>query len=360
MKGLTSTTLLLDEQISKANIDRMAAKARQAGVQFRPHFKTHQSHAVGKWFQNAGVQHITVSSLKMGLYFDQDGWKDITIAIPFNVHETELLSTFHDDTTVNIVLMSPMMVGLVDARLQQDVNVMIKIDTGYHRTGIWHEDTSLIREVIEAINTSKHLHFKGFLAHAGHTYNASSVEQIQTRYRECVERMQGLKKQFPEALISVGDTPGCSVTEDLSGVDEVRPGNFVFYDLMMQNLGACHYENIAVCMAVPVVAKHTDELKIVVHGGGVHFSKDFLPQKDGSKRFGKVVQLNETGWSTPIEDLEVVSLSQEHGILKANSKAAFDQVTEGEFLGILPVHSCMTSEAMGEYLTLEGERLDHL
>jgi len=31
--------------------------------------------------------------------------------------------------------------------------------------------------------------------------------------------------------ISYGDTPTCCVSENFPGVDELRPGNFIFFDM---------------------------------------------------------------------------------------------------------------------------------
>jgi len=39
-------------------------------------------------------------------------------------------------------------------------------------------------------------------------------------------------KEYPHLLISYGDTPSCSIAENFDEVDEIRPGNFVFYDVM--------------------------------------------------------------------------------------------------------------------------------
>jgi len=66
---ITFPTLLLNKEISLANIERMANKVKAAGAVFRPHFKTHQSLEVGRWFRDFGVECITVSSMKMAAYF---------------------------------------------------------------------------------------------------------------------------------------------------------------------------------------------------------------------------------------------------------------------------------------------------
>ena len=58
-------TLLLDRGRMRRNIERMARKAYRAGVLLRPHFKTHQSAAIGEEFRSFGVTAITVSSREM-------------------------------------------------------------------------------------------------------------------------------------------------------------------------------------------------------------------------------------------------------------------------------------------------------
>ena len=62
MIQVTEPTMVLNEEVCKSNIARMAAKAKAANVVFRPHFKTHQSREIGEWFRASGVDKITVSS----------------------------------------------------------------------------------------------------------------------------------------------------------------------------------------------------------------------------------------------------------------------------------------------------------
>ena len=67
--SVTKPTFVVDPVICRRNIARMADKARGAGLKFRPHFKTHQSAAIGAWFREEGVTAITVSSVSMARYF---------------------------------------------------------------------------------------------------------------------------------------------------------------------------------------------------------------------------------------------------------------------------------------------------
>jgi D-serine deaminase-like pyridoxal phosphate-dependent protein len=111
-------------------------------------------------------------------------------------------------------------------------------------------------------------------------------------------------------------------------------------------------------LAVPVVDIQRERKEILIHGGGVHLAKDVLLDTDGSKNFGEVVLLTETGWTILSHHSYVKSISQEHGIIQA-SEELLSLVKVGDLLGILPVHSCMTADCMGGYLSLAGKWIDH-
>jgi D-serine deaminase-like pyridoxal phosphate-dependent protein len=361
---LTTPTLLLDKQKCERNIVVIVEKAKRNQVQLRPHFKTHQSHAVGRWLRNRGVQKITVSSLTMAAYFAEDNWNDITVAIPVNVNEHKQINELAQRITLNLLVVSPESVEILGQRINHTVNVFIEIDNGYHRTGVAPTDFNTIDSILDKIKKFPNLIFAGFLGHAGHSYKANGDKnKIMQILHDSIACMQPLKQryinQYPSMIISTGDTPTCSVAEDFSGVDEIRPGNLVFYDITQQQIGSCAFEQIAICMACPVIAVYPERNEIVVHGGSVHFSKDSLTTSEGKIIFGKVVELTETGWSTAETGMYLKSLSQEHGIIHA-SKAQCEQVKIGNFMYILPVHSCLTADAMQSYVTLEGEPISRL
>jgi D-serine deaminase-like pyridoxal phosphate-dependent protein len=62
-------------------------------------------------------------------------------------------------------------------------------------------------------------------------------------------------------------------------------------------------------------------------------------------------------WGLSEKDCYVSSLSQEHGIVKMNEES-FKKTHVGDLLCILPVHSCLTADAFGHYLTLDGRRIE--
>ncbi len=155
--------------------------------------------------------------------------------------------------------------------------------------------------------------------------------------------------------ISVGDTPGCSLSKTFGDVSEIRPGNFVFFDCEQLAVGACTAEDIAVALACPVVAKHPQRGEAVVYGGAIHLSKDWIVE-DGRMVHGKIALPQGDSWGAPLAGAYVDRLSQEHGIVHLE-KDDLDHLRIGDLLCILPAHACLTVQVMGEYLTLDSKQI---
>jgi D-serine deaminase-like pyridoxal phosphate-dependent protein len=201
----------------------------------------------------------------------------------------------------------------------------------------------------------------GLLTHASQTYSARNKAEATAVYAEVTPRLQAvqrlLRQHGMETLISIGDTPGCSLVDSFAGVDEIRPGNFVFYDLMQWEIGACGQEDIAVAVACPVVAKHPDRRQLILYGGAVHFSAQFLYDENKRPLFGRLAHLTDEGWTAVVPGATLVGVSQEHGIAQAE-QPFFDSIQVGDVVAVLPVHSCLTVDLLPYYLTLDGERLE--
>ena len=358
---ITKPTLLLDKKRCLRNIQTMVDKANRAQVRLRPHFKTHQSLEVGQWMQSIGITQATVSSLTMAKYFADGGWTDITVAFPVNVLEIETINDIAAKATLNLLFIDAESVSKLNHQLTSPVNAFIKLDTGYHRTGVIFDNFEQLDEIISTIEQSANINFKGFLHHAGHSYHARSEEEVAQVHDESLANMEvtfdKYSSRFPNIEISVGDTPTCSVMSEFGCATEIRPGNFAFYDLMMVQITACTYDQIAVAVACPVVAKHPERNEIIVYGGGVHFSKEVITEKD-DKYYGVVVENDgQLGWQKPIEGAFLKKISQEHGTIQA-PKDFIEQIQVGDIIKVLPVHSCMTADLLKKYLTTDGEWVD--
>ena len=343
----------------------MTQKAKTNNLIFRPHFKTHQSATIGNWFRKLGITKITVSSVQMAEYFVNAGWTDVLIAFPVNLPEIGQINNLLRKVNLHLLVDSDYSTNYLNKNLIAKTGIYIEIDTGYHRTGIASNNFNEIKKILEIIRNSENIELTGLLTHAGHTYNCKSKEEIIKIHNDSINQLKIIKnhfyRDFPDAIISIGDTPSCSIAESFSGVDEIRPGNFVFYDIMQHYLGSCKTNDIAVALACPVVAKHPGRNEIVIYGGAVHLSKEFVLNNKREKVYGLVVKLNQNGWSEPLPDSWVSNLSQEHGIIKVSkNKKLFESLNIGEIVGVLPVHSCLAANLTNNYKTINGDIINKL
>jgi D-serine deaminase-like pyridoxal phosphate-dependent protein len=352
-------TLLLDRQKCLRNIEKMVKKAADHRMAFRPHCKTHQSAEIGSWFRDFGVTGITVSSFRMAHYFARSGWKDILVAFPFHPGEVESINWLSEQCDLSILVDTPAALPFLH-HLPGRIGLYIDIDTGYGRTGVKPEQPELIEQIIVKAGDNSLLEFRGFYCHAGHSYKASGRKELDAIHRKALGDLGQLKADFktlgPKLLF--GDTPNCSIQEEFGEIDEITPGNFVFYDMIQHALGSCRMEEIAVAMECPVAGRYPADERIVIHGGAVHFSKDSFT-KNGIPVYGRLVQRTVEGWAAADEEHFITSVSQEHGVLDRCGDLV-RKVSTGEPLLFLPAHSCLTSNLMRKYKTLEGGQIETL
>lgn len=354
-----SPELYINEEVVRRNIEKMSRKALHYGMQLRPHFKTHQCAEVASWFGDHHISRCAVSSLKMAWYFARHGWKDILIAFPLIPAQAEEYNRLAQQVSLTLFLSDPNSLRFF-SMIRQPVKVMVEIDTGHHRTGIgvWEEEK--IWQVVQHLQQNQFIEFGGFAVHAGETYHCSGESAVGEALARNLQHIKKLKARYPGACVSYGDTPSLSLGADFEGIDEARPGNFVFYDLMQLNLGACAPEEIALHLLCPVVASYPQRKQVVIHGGAVHLSKEYLSINGGEPVYGHVVAANHAyAENMPAgikETMEVIALSQEHGIIRATHGQA-QQILPGQSLPVIPVHSCLAASQFNYYREMKTRRI---
>ncbi len=341
-------TLLINQQIVEDNLARILAKTRARGIRFRPHMKTHQHPEVGRWIREAGVERITVSSLDMAIEHARLGWTDITIALPCHTRQIQGLADLSSQVKLQVILDNPFVIKALD-RSQASLGVWIELDTGANRTGVPVNDVQRVVELLDRLDMADLLECHGFLWHDGHQYAHQTPRAVQSEWQRSLTAVQALKKDLGNRALSfqlsAGDTPSASQVEDLSDVDEIRAGNLVYYDLMQWQAGHCSLDQIGICLAAPVIGHYPNRHEIVVHGGAVHLSKDRLSLPGRPSIYGMAVLLTSDGWAPLSPTAVVTRLSQEHGVITLNDQE-LELFPVGSLIGILPVHSCLTADAM--------------
>lgn len=360
---MKTPSLLLDIDRVKQNAFRIAEKATAFGSRLRPHIKTHKCIEVAK-IQTAGHNGaITVSTLAEARDFAANGFTDITYAVPIEPGKFDgAIELLRSGVKLNLLtdsLEAAQLLDEVSGRAGVRFDVFVKIDCGTHRVGV-EPHTAEAVEIPRQLSDAKNLNFAGILTHAGHSYDVKTVEEIRTIASherdvmvEHAAKLRDMNIEVP--TVSIGSTPTISHIGHLDGIDEVRPGNYIFFDNYQATLGSCSFDDTALTVLAAVVHRDASRRKIVIDAGGIAMSKDRGPvHLDPECGYGRVLDLD--GQSV---DLKLDSLSQEHGVMHAADDAAFNRFKIGDRVRILANHSCMTAAQHTHYNVLEnGEIVD--
>jgi D-serine deaminase-like pyridoxal phosphate-dependent protein len=350
---------VVDVRKMRRNIERLAARADRLAVALRPHVKTAKSLDVAGLLYDGTPCPITVSTLAEAEAFADGGYTDITYAVGVDPHKLpRVLALLRRGVTLRILLDSTEQAVFVAEASRQAVlpiPTQIEIDCDGHRGGLKPDAPALV-EIGRILHDAGCL--DGVLTHAGESYFAYTAEEQRLAAKNerdtavaAAERLRAAG--LPVATVSVGSTPTAHAAEDLTGVTELRAGNYVFFDLVMAGIGVCRIEDLALSVVVTVIGHRPEYGWIVTDGGWMAMSRDR----------GTAVQAQDQGYGlvtdldgTPIPGLVMTAASQEHGTLTARDGADLPDLPVGTRLRILPNHACATAAQHRGYHVIDGTR----
>lgn len=363
---LPTPALLLDLDILEANLSRMQNRAQQFQVMLRPHVKTHKCIELAKRQQALGAKGVTVSTFYEAEQFAAAGFNDITWAFPLPpVYATRAVE-LANKITLRLVIDNFDAFNVltqVAAHASHPVHVWLKVDCGYHRAGIDPAST-LAEDISRSLANSKALFFDGILTHAGHSYSAKSKEEIV----RIAEQERSIPVDFAQWLrgngitvpaISIGSTPTMTLTENLNGITEIRPGNYVFYDYTQVQLGVCSVSNCALTVLASIVSHQPGALHFITDAGALALSKDPGPTHlHNDMGMGTLYEDYERRRLFAHLDVQIQSLSQEHGKIVVDKDFDIEgQFKIGERVRILEHHSCLTAANFDRYYVVRGNEV---
>jgi D-serine deaminase-like pyridoxal phosphate-dependent protein len=355
---LKTPSLVLDLERVKRNAARMTERVKKFGTDLRPHIKTHKCLEVARIQTSGHSGAVTVSTLAEARAFAQGGFKKITYAIPIEPgkfseaieisRSCEQLSLITDDEDI------PSALNEAARKADVQLNVFLKVDSGYHRCGVEPADPLAI-EIPKRITSSSNLTFGGILTHAGHSYNSRNKEEVLKLARherdlmaEFAEQLRTIIDKVP--IVSIGSTPTITSVDHLNGVDEVRPGNYIFFDAFQATLGTCNFDDCALTVLASVTHRDFTRRKIVVDAGAIALSKDRgAVELDANCGYGRVLDLEGRDLGMTIE-----SMSQEHGVFQLDHATNMEQVKVGTRVRVLANHSCLTAAQHSYYHVVEN------
>jgi D-serine deaminase-like pyridoxal phosphate-dependent protein len=278
---LPTPCLVLDRQRLQRNIARMTERARALGVTLRPHMKTAKSAKVAELI-HGGSGPITVSTLAEAAYFLEAGFQDMVYAVGIVPAKLPTVAALQERGARLTLVTDNVAVARAIAEqsraLKAKLTVLIELDVGEGRAGVDPGGPELL-EIARALTASPNVTLAGVLAHAGHSYacdGLSDIELVAEDEREGAVRAATRLRAagFPAPVVSVGSTPTALLARHLEGVTEIRPGNFVFFDLFQAGLGCCAEDEIAVSVLASVTGHHRGRNHLLIDAGSLALSKD--------------------------------------------------------------------------------------
>ncbi len=358
LSDLITPAALIDEARMLRNISRMQDRMNALGVRLRPHVKTSKCVEVARRQSGQGAQGITVSTLREAECFFAAGFNDILYAacIPPNKID-RALALRRQGCNLTVIVDS---VEAARALVASDhaFDVMIEIDSDGHRSGVRAGDRLLIDIARELTGGGANL--KGVLTHAGSSYDLNAPETLEQlaeqERREIVAAAEQLRAAgFSCPEVSVGSTPTALSATHLPGITEVRAGVYVFFDLVMANVGVCTPENIALSVLTTVIGHQPEKGWVIVDAGWMAMSRDRGTAKQAHDYgYGAVCDVQ----GNIIEGYTVAAANQEHGIISRDSRSPDHDIAKrfpiGSLLRILPNHACATGAQHSCYHLVEG------
>ena len=354
---LQTPAALVDLDRLEANAKRMGEKALRLGVRLRPHVKTHKCIEAARIQTDLHFGGLTVSTLAEAQAFAAGGFDDITYAVPIAPHRIADAADLHAEIgTLNLLVDHPETVRAVEelaASRRIQLPVFLEIDCGGGRSGV-DPASDLAQLLVRRLADSEHITFRGLLTHAGHAYRARSREQafeIACEERNLITafaaEVRDLGVSLPE--VSVGATPTVRAIDDLTGITELRPGNYLFYDFFQHAIGTCDLDDIAFSVLATVISVDPERARAVVDAGALALSMDPGPiHVDPECGFGLPVTLED---QHPLPGLKIVGLTQEHGKLEGPGVEALHPGTR---IRVFPNHSCLCAACFDRYDVLRG------
>lgn len=359
---LNTPAALVDVPRMQRNIARMQGRMDELGVAFRPHVKTTKCLDIVELQRAAGARGITVSTLKEAEQFFAAGIADVLYAV--GIVPTKLpqaLALRQRGCDLKLITDSVDGARAVAAFGREHAHtfeVWIEIDTDGHRSGVQPE-SPLLLDVGRALDETG-ARLGGVMTHAGASYELDTpaalealAEQERAGCVRAAERLRAAGWACP--VVSVGSTPTALSARSLQGVTEVRAGVYVFFDLVMANVGVCAPQDIALSVLTTVIGHQVEKGWAIVDAGWMAMSRDRGTGKQAHDYgYGQVCGTD----GAVIPGYVLTGANQEHGILAREGEpdpAIAQRFPVGMQLRILPNHACATGAQFPHYDALAAD-----
>ncbi len=363
---IETPALILDEHRLDANIKKMRMRLSTAGVEFRPHLKTCKSLDIAnRILPPTEGSKITVSTLAEAEYFLKGGYRDILYAVSIAPNKLKRVKALQEAGANMTLLLDTLVAAKQISEAGQEMGTtfpcFIEIDCDGKRAGLKPEDTAVL-EIAKRLDEASGVSLSGVMTHSGGSYYCKNIDEIydvaEQERLAIIQAAAAIRKQgIICSVVSAGSTPTATYTRSTDSITEIRAGVYVFQDMVMQALGVCQTDDIAISVLSTVISHNSAHNRLLIDAGSLALSADpGLKNEKGQTHFGQVCERED---AKVLEGLFVSSTNQEHGLISlAGTNYSLNDFPIGSQLRILPNHACITAAAYPGYHIISSETGD--
>ena len=318
--------------VMQRNLVEQQRVCDEAGVDLRPHIKTHKSSAIARSQLASGAVGVTCATLSEALALGDAGVRsDVFVSTPvfFDGPKLELLAAVldrHDYVTLAVDSMA--LLSRLDSMAPDAVGVMIELDCGLDRTGV-------DPQVASALAARAGPRLRGVFTHGGQSYAPGAARAAGADEMAALAAVDDLLGLSPLTM-SAGSTPTRRISLE-PPVTEVRPGTYVFGDHQQVVLGSQAGGEVAAAVVTTIVSVAGD--KVVFDAGAKALTKDRAQFLDS---YGHVVGFG---------DMVVDRLNDNHGMARSGR----DRPSVGDRLVVVPNHICPVVNLFDELVVVRND-----
>jgi len=331
LSSLATPVLVIDAQVLRRNILKMAHYAQSVGLGLRPHVKTSKSRQIVAMLREAGAVGIAASKVTEAEVLADPG-DDLLLAYPpVGLERPERLANLGKDRTVRAAIDSALALQAAAAAAQEanvTIGLLVDVDVGLGRTGVQSSGQAL--ELAQQIEKTRGVRLDGIMVFPGHIWHppgeqADALGAVSAILEETLDLWK--RHGLVASIVSGGSTPTAYQSHLVKQYTEIRPGTYIFNDMNTVRGGFCSLEDCAARVVCTVISDAAPG-QVVTDAGSKTLASDLcLPARESG--YGHVVEYPEA---------RIAHLSEEHG--RVDTTACARRPTVGERLTVIPNHIC--------------------
>jgi D-serine deaminase-like pyridoxal phosphate-dependent protein len=234
---LQTPALVVDLDVLERNIARMVAHAKAAGIDLRPHAKTHKSVEIARRQIAAGANGICCAKLGEAEALAAGGIDSILLTSPVvtDAGIARLMTLNAKMRELIVVCDNAAVAARLDLAAQaagRKLKVLVDIDPGMSRTGIRAANApALVAQVAKADG----LEWLGLQCYAGQAQHMESPNERRSASLQVLKELGALRDTLKMSglmpqILSGGGTGTFDIDPDARVLTELQVGSYVFMD----------------------------------------------------------------------------------------------------------------------------------